>query len=251
MRKKFLLLTSVICLASSVAFSSCGLIERKASVKSEIETTKKAKKNKKSDDEEETTKKRTHLKEKDDDEKVTTSKKDSDEEKETDEEETTKKDDKKDNKKSDVKIPDGYTEYSGKGYTIAVGSGWSKLSSSTGNLQFSHMGTATNGFAENINVTTQDTSAYDIDLDGYKDISMEQYKQLGYAVTKTNKMTINGNDGYYLEIDGVQSGVDFKIMQFFTLKDDTAYIVTFASDETDYEGLKEEVMNIFNTFSIE
>ena len=40
-------------------------------------------------------------------------------------------------------------------------------------------------------------------------------------------------------------------MQFFTLKDDTAYIVTFASDETDYEGLKEEVMNIFNTFSIE
>ena len=34
-------------------------------------------------------------------------------------------------------------------------------------------------------------------------------------------------------------------------QDDTAYIVTFASDETDYEGLKEEVMNIFNTFSIE
>ena len=251
------MLAGTVVLAVSLLVSGCASPGRTVKMGSdsgfsanEEETTKKSKKL--TDDEEETTKK---SKKSDDEEETTKKSKKSDDEEETtkkskksdDEEETTKK------KSSSNDIPAGWKSYSGTGYTISLDSSeWSKMTAPKGTeLAFAHASTSSDGFKENINTVVQDTSAYDMDLEGYKDLSLEQYEQLGYDLVSIEPMTVDGQEGYYVITTTESNDMVCYIAQFFTMIDTDAYVLTFAANDYDFYSMEDDVLEIFEHVKFE
>ena len=242
-----------LCLAvMAVSLIGCGSKSASSDTKKESTTTEdETTTDKKSSDEDETT---TDKKSSDEDE-TTTDKKSSDEDetttgkKSSDEDETTT-DKNSSGEDRDVDTTD-WTEYKGTGYSISAPKIWLKHEYEASDLTLANSVTSTDGFAENITVISQDVSAYDFDLEGYKDLSLNQYEYLNYTVISTEKMTVNGVDGYYLVCTTETDGTLCYCTQYFTLIDDTAYIFTFAADTNGYQELSEEVKDIFSTIKFD
>ena len=144
-----------------------------------------------------------------------------------------------------------WTEYKGTGYSLSAPKVWVKYDYEASELTLANSVTSTDSFAENITAVTQDVSAYDFDLEGYKDLSLNQYEYLNYTVISTDKMTVNGVDGYYLVCTTEAEGMLCYCAQYLTLIDDTAYIFTFAADTKGYQELSEEVKDIFSTIKFD
>lgn len=161
-----------------------------------------------------------------------------------DEDETTKK-------TSSEQIHSTWDLCSGDGYTFEISLDWTSSKNANSDVVYSHLGTATDGFTENLNVVIQDTSSYNLDLESYKDLSLEQFDELGYNLEECKHMTVNGVKGYYCETTVKQSGIDCYVAQYFTLIDDVAYVFTFAADEDGYDELIDEVIEIFETIKFE
>lgn len=211
----------------------------------------------------ETVKKETESKEdsnkdKDDDKDADKDKddnKDTDKDKDDDKDVNKDKDDNKDTDKDKDEEVDGeiksdvsdWEEYSGTGYSFKLSSSWEKTDNASAELAFVHTSTAADGFAENINTMTQDVSAFDVDLESYLDISLEQYETLGYEVVDYKHMTVDGVKGYYCITSAEVQSVKCYVSQYFTIIDDTAYIFTFASDSDGFNELEEEVKDIYRT----
>ena len=140
-----------------------------------------------------------------------------------------------------------WEEYYGLGYSLKLSSAWKEMEYEAAELAFVHSSTAGDGFAENINVMTQDTSAYDMDLESYLDLSLQQYDTLGYDVIDYKHMTVNGVKGYYCVTSTEVQSVTCYISQYFTIIDDTAYIFTFAADSDGFYELEDEVKDIYRT----
>ncbi|MCI5602942.1 MAG: hypothetical protein MR361_05550 [Clostridiales bacterium] len=146
-----------------------------------------------------------------------------------------------------------WKSYSGDGYSIKLSSDWSKTKGSSAvDIAFSYDGTSQNDdFAENINVVVQDLTGYDLDLESYKDLSMDQYAELDYNVDDIYKKTIDGAKGYFCKVSCEEPGNNCVILQYFTVIGDNAYVFTFASDEDDFDDLEDEVMEIFETIEFD
>lgn len=200
---------------------------------------------------------------------------DSDDDSDDDEEETTKKNSSKNNSSDDNSSKNNssknntskndtsdknssantssWKSYSGDGYSIKLSSDWSKSrGSSAVDIAFAYDGATVNDdFTENINVVIQDLTGYDLDLESYKDLSLDQYDDLDYEVEDIYKKTIDGAKGYFCKVTCVESGINCVILQYFTVLDNNAYVFTFASDEDDFYDLEDEVMGIFETIEFD
>lgn len=150
-------------------------------------------------------------------------------------------------KKNNSSSKTDWKSYSGTNYSFKLSSDWTKTTNASAELAFSHLGTASDGFAENINVIVQDLSSYDIDLEGYKDLSLQQFEDLGYELESIKSMKVNGVKGYYCVTSVYESGIECYMAQYFTVIDDSAYIFTFAADEDGFDELEDEVIDIYNT----
>ena len=142
--------------------------------------------------------------------------------------------------------------YQGTGYTILVPKTWTETTVNNAELAFYYPTTSSDGFAENFNVMLQDLSAYDMDLDAYKDLSISQYKDIGYNVLSVEKGAVDGIDAYALAAttsvtvaDG--STITCAICQIFAIHNKTAYVFTFAADEAGYNLLADEVFEMFTS----
>lgn len=146
-----------------------------------------------------------------------------------------------------------WKSYSGDGYSVKLSSDWSKTKGSSAvDIAFTYNGTGLNDdFAENINVVVQDLKGYDLDLESYKDLSMDQYAELDYNVDDIYKKTIDGAKGYFCKVSGEESGINCSILQYFTVIGDNAYVFTFAADEDDFDNLEDEVMEIYETIEFD
>ena len=172
---------------------------------------------------------------------------DKDDEKDTD---NTDKDDNKDIDEEDGELKtdvSDWEEYSYSDYSLKLSSDWEDMDYDAAELAFVHSGTAADGFAENINTMTQDISAYDMDLDSYLDLTLDQYETLGYEVVGYKYMTINGVKGYYCITSTEVESVTYYVSQWFTIVGDNAYIFTFAADDEGFSELEEEVKDIYRT----
>lgn len=226
MKKKIVILMGVLMVSASMIFTGCGT-SKSVSSKNEKET-----------GDETTKKKNVSEKETEDETEEETTKKKNVSEKETTE------------KKSSASHDD-WTEYSGTGYTISLSDDWTEAEVASTELAFTHAGTSADGFAENINTITQDISAYNMDLEKYKELSLQQYEQIGYDLIDIKSMEVDGEDGYYVTTSVEESGITCYIAQWFTVIDDTAYIFTFAADEDGFDELEDEVIEIFETIEFE
>lgn len=146
-----------------------------------------------------------------------------------------------------------WKSYSGDGYSVKLSSDWSKTKGSSAvDIAFTYDGTSQNDdFAENINVVVQDLTGYDLDLESYKDLSMDQYAELDYNVDDIYKKTIDGAKGYFCKVSCEESGINCVILQYFTVIGDNAYVFSFAADEDDFDNLEDEVMEIYETIEFD
>lgn len=140
--------------------------------------------------------------------------------------------------------------YQGTGYTILVPKTWTETTVNNAELAFYYPTTSSDGFAENFNVMLQDLSAYDMDLDAYKDLSISQYKDIGYNVVSVEKGAVGGVDAYALAATTNAtltngSTITCAVCQIFAIHNKTAYVFTFAADEAGYNLLADEVFEMF------
>ena len=178
--------------------------------------------------------------------------KDADKDDDKDDKKDTDKDDNKETEAEEIKSDiSGWQEYSGSGYSFKLSSDWEEMDYEAAEMAFVHSSTAADGFAENINVMTQDTSAYDMDLESYLELSLDQYDSLGYNVVDYKHMTVNGVKGYYCVTSTEVQSVTCYVSQYFTIIDDTAYIFTFAADNDGFSELEEEVKDIYRTIKFD
>lgn len=81
-----------------------------------------------------------------------------------------------DNIQSDIS---DWEEYYGLGYSLKLSPEWKEIEYEGMELSFVHSSTAADGTVENINTVTQDISEYDLDLESYLDLSLQQYEEMG------------------------------------------------------------------------
>lgn len=147
--------------------------------------------------------------------------------------------------------------YYGDGYVIILPNTWTDVTSAFASTMgadsvFVHYGTSQNGYNENISITIQDLSGFNIDLDTYTEISKSQYAAMeGYEVLNIGKDNINGMEVGRAEIDVTQNGINCYCMQIYAVKNEKAYIFTFTSDYEDKDTLMDEVNSIFDSIQID
>lgn len=142
--------------------------------------------------------------------------------------------------------------YKGTGYTISVPATWTENYVDNAELAFYYEATSNDGFIENINIMVQDLSAYNMDLEAYKELSLSQYKEIGYNVISVDKGDVDGIDAYSLLTTtsaalGDGSVIECVIGQVFVVYNKNAYVFTFAADEAGYSLLCDEVFTMFTS----
>lgn len=228
MKKKLTALACILTITCSVLLSGC----RSVSVSSKSEDTTEKKTTSES-----STKKNN---------KETTTKKNKETEKET----TTKKSSEEESTLAWDPSTDtsSWKTYTKTGYTIkASESDWLIGVIASADFAIQHSTTGDGPFADNINVVIQDLSAYKMDLDAYKDLSFQQYKQLNYNVLSSEKVSVNGSVGYYITVQFEKDGYELTCGQYFTIIDNKAYVFTLNADTDDFYLLESDFFDILYT----
>jgi eukaryotic-like serine/threonine-protein kinase len=108
-------------------------------------------------------------------------------------------------------------------------------------------------FRENVNIIAHDVSEYNITLEEYNELSVEQIKQTITDVDiKSNEaFTLNGNPAYRVEYTGVQGESTLKWMQIYTIKGNNAYIITLTADIERFDEFAGFTENMINEFILD
>lgn len=163
------------------------------------------------------------------------------------------------NAQSDKKTGDSDSEdwktVKEKSFTINYPATWNLDQSGqmgTSLMLFSPVESEQDKFRENVNVIIQDLKGMDIDLDKYTKISEDQVKNLitNSKIVESNRIK-NGNSEYHKIIYTGEQGL-FKLTfeQYYLIKKDKAYILTFTSEQDKYEDFKETGEEILNSFQL-
>ena len=105
-------------------------------------------------------------------------------------------------------------------------------------------------FRDNINVYIEDLTGKNIVLDKYIELSKKQIGQYitDYKSLESKRLNINGDECQMIVYNGVQGVFSLQWKQYYYIKDQKAYVVTYTrkqdhlSDNTDDGG---EIMNSF------
>ncbi len=109
----------------------------------------------------------------------------------------------------------------------------------------------TDRFQENINLLVQDLTGQNIDLDKYAKITEGQIKEMAIEGTiyESKKMMKPGKSEYYKMVYGMTQGIfNLKIEQYYFIKNDKAFIMTFTAELNKFDsflGVGEQILNSF------
>lgn len=140
-------------------------------------------------------------------------------------------------------------------YSVKYPSDWEVNSTGmmgTSFILFSPLAEGLDNFKENVNLLIQDLSEYDLDLDKYVEISVGQIKTM---ITNSNiieSKTIKSELGEYQKMiyTGEQGVFKLKFEQYYWVKNNNAYVLTFTSELDKYLNYKETGEAILNSFII-
>lgn len=108
------------------------------------------------------------------------------------------------------------------------------------------------GFAQNVNVVTQNLTGYNFTLDQFVKVSEDQYKQVPKAkIIASERIKGEGDEKHSVTVQGSFAGPDITIKQYYFFKKDVAYVVTFSSLTKDYEKSKALGDTILNSFKVD
>ena len=107
-------------------------------------------------------------------------------------------------------------------------------------------------FKENVNLITQDLSAYNVTLDQFVNMSTDQVIAIIKEgdIISSDRISKDGIEQHQLIYTGKQNDYTLRFEQRFWIVDKTAYILTFTSKLDDYEQYKEIGNKIIASFKM-
>lgn len=107
-------------------------------------------------------------------------------------------------------------------------------------------------FNENMNLIAQNLVGVSVNLDQYTQISVNQIKKFFKdEILKVQKhKNKDGLEYYEVLYRGEHDGMKLKFLQYNFLKNGRAYVLTFTSEESQFEKFKPLVYKTFNSFTI-
>ena len=112
------------------------------------------------------------------------------------------------------------------------------------------MDSDTDRFRENVGIVIQDLTNYDLDLDAYTEISENQIKTIfeNCKLIESKRMRDGKGEYHVLKYSGKQGQLPLMFVQRYWVTDDHAYVLTFTSEQSNYESYKVIGENILNSF---
>jgi hypothetical protein len=106
-------------------------------------------------------------------------------------------------------------------------------------------------FSDNVNLIVQDLTGYNLDLDGYTKISEEQIKTLiTNSKVMENKKIAAPVEHQKLVYTGDQGAFKLKFEQYYFVVGNSAYVLTFTAEQSNFDQLQTLGEAVLNSFSI-
>lgn len=150
---------------------------------------------------------------------------------------------------------ENWNTFQGDGYTIQYPSDWQSDDSGmmgTSMILFAPRSSDTDQFQENVNLIIQDLRTIEIDLDAYAKISTDQVKSLiTNSEIEVNKRLGSGEDEYHMMVyTGDQGKFKLKYVQYYWVRNEKAFVLTFTSEQDQFEDYRETGLQILDSFSL-
>ncbi len=140
-----------------------------------------------------------------------------------------------------------------KQYSLNYPSSWSLDSSGQAGTKFvilSPSETEEDTFKENVNLIIQDLTGYNLDLNGYTKLSLEQVKTMitNSKILESKKMKQGATEFHKIIYTGDLQGYQLTFEQYYWVIKNKAYIVTFTTEQSKfktYQATGEKILNSF------
>jgi hypothetical protein len=102
-----------------------------------------------------------------------------------------------------------------------------------------------------LNVVSQNVGT-SIPLDTFYNESIDNLKKAlkDVNVEKTGTSSLNGTESKWVIYTHVMQNIKFRVLQYFVVSDQTVYLITFGSADTDFDSYKKEFEQIVSSFKI-
>jgi len=140
-------------------------------------------------------------------------------------------------------------------FTIEYPSSWTADSTGqqgTQYLFFSPPESTEDRFRDNVNVMVQDLTGYNLDLSAFAVLSQDQIKSMvpNAQIIESTAVTSGANRFHRIIYTGDHGSYHLKFEQYYFVRGNTAYVVTFTSEQDKFDQYKQTGERILNSFSL-
>lgn len=136
-------------------------------------------------------------------------------------------------------------------YSMKYPSSWKLDETGRNGAKFYLFKSPPSRFASNINLVIQNLEGTNLDLGSYTQISLNQIDAHGGKLFSSQTKSIQDVEFQEVIFEAASNGFQLKCLQYYFLKNDKAYLITFTAAPDQFDGLLEEVKKIMNTFTIQ
>lgn len=117
---------------------------------------------------------------------------------------------------------------------------------------FSPLTSQKDRFRENVNLLIQDLTGYNLDLDGYVEISEAQIETMmtNGKIIESTRVTDNTLDYHKVVYTGKQGNLNLKFEQYYWVVRDKAFVLTLTCEENQFDEYKLKGEEILNSFKL-
>lgn len=128
-------------------------------------------------------------------------------------------------------------------YSVQYPENWelnTDKSMGTSFILFTQQTSTDDKFRENVNLIIQNLEGYNLNLDDYVTISEEQINKMvtNGKIIESKRLFKNNSEFQKVIFTGDQGIFNLKFIQYYFIKDEKAFVLTFTSEVTQYEKYK-------------
>ena len=140
-------------------------------------------------------------------------------------------------------------------YSISHPESWEFSQDGTSMASFtitSEQENSTDDFRENVHLLIQDISSYNLDLDGYTEITESQIPLIltDGKILKSKRHKIDGQEFHETQYSGTQDTFQLMFRTFYWLEDSKAYILTFTCISTQFDKYEQTSYQMLSSFEL-
>ncbi len=152
------------------------------------------------------------------------------------------------------KINTGWKTVEDSNYSIQYPASWELNQNGqmgTSFILFAPLESTDDLFRENVNLLIQDLTGYDLDLDKYTEITLDQIKMLitNSSLTESKRIQKGSEGFHYLIYKGDQGIFNLQFKQYFWVNNNKAFVLTFTSEQNKFATYEEVGKEILDSFT--